>query len=115
MRPPRLDVPLELETPLSEADGAGGFRQSWRRVGRVWAEMRSGVGGERVSGVAVQSTVTWRIVVRAAVLGDPRRPRAGQRLGMAGGRWFLIRSVAEMDPAGRYLLCLASEEAAPWV
>jgi len=112
MRLPRLDVPLELELPLSEPDGAGGIRLSWQRAGRIWAEMRSGVGGERVSGVGVQSTVTWRIVVRAATPGDPRRPRAGQRLSMAGARRFLIQSVAELDPAGRYLLCLAREEAA---
>lgn len=91
----------------------GGFRVTWAPVGQVWAEMRSGAGGERFAEVGAQSVVTWRITVRAARAGDPRRPRPEQRMRMGSettGRVLLIQSVSESDPSGRYLVCVAKEE-----
>lgn len=113
MKAPRLTVPLVIETPLREADGMGGFRLVWHDVGRIWAEMRSGAGGERFAEVGAQSVVTWRISVRAAPAGDPRRPRPEQRLRMGEGadaRRFRIEAVAESGTGGRWLVCVAKEE-----
>ncbi|MFC3526816.1 head-tail adaptor protein [Paracoccus mangrovi] len=110
----RLTVPLVIETPIREADGMGGFRLVWRDIGRIWAEMRSGAGGERFAEVGAQSVVTWRIFVRAAPMGDPRRPRPEQRLRMGEdpqARRFRIEAVAEDDARGRWLVCVAKEEA----
>ena len=109
----RLTVPLVIETPIREADGMGGFRLVWRDIGRIWAEMRSGAGGERFAEVGARSVVSWRITVRAALAGDPRRPRPEQRLRMGEGpaaRRFRIEAVSEVDRQGRWLTCIAKEE-----
>jgi len=113
MRAPRTTVPLVVESPLRVPDGMGGFRLTWQEVGRVWAEMRSGAGRERGAELGAQSVVTWRIAMRAAPLGDARRPRPEQRLRLGEGetaRRFRIEAVAEADPGGRWLVCIAKEE-----
>ena len=115
MSVPRLTVPLVLESAVRVADGMGGFQLTWQPVGQLWAEMRSGAGGERFAEVGAQSVVNWRITVRAALAGDPRRPRPDQRLRMGTGpaeRRFRIEAVAESDREGRYLVCIAKEESA---
>jgi hypothetical protein len=48
-------------------------------------------------------------LVRHALVGHPERPLPQQRF-RDGGRVFHIRSVAEHDPEGRYLICIADEE-----
>ena len=114
MNAPRPTVPLVVESPLREPDGMGGFRLTWQEVGRIWAEMRSGAGAERLAEVGAQSVVTWRITVRAVPAGDPRRPRPEQRLRLGEGaqaRRFRIEAVAESDAGGRWLVCVAKEEA----
>ena len=50
-----------------------------------------------------------RITVRAAAVGDARRPKPGQRF-REGGRLFRILAVSERDTGGRYLACMAREE-----
>ncbi|MFO1139531.1 MAG: head-tail adaptor protein [Paracoccus sp. (in: a-proteobacteria)] len=110
---PRLTVPLIIESPVREPDGMGGFRLAWQDIGQIWAEMRSGAGGERLAEVGAQSVVNWRITVRAALAGDPRRPRPEQRLRMGEGpaaRRFRIEAVSEVDRQGRWLTCIAKEE-----
>lgn len=106
---PRLNVRLALETPDRQADGMGGHRVVWRRLGVLWAEMVAGTGRERSGEVGPESLVFWRITVRGAAMGDPQRPAAGQRLRL-GSRLFRIEAVAERDPAGRWLCCFAREE-----
>lgn len=107
--PPRLQVPLILETPVRTPDGMGGFVLDWQPVGKLWAEMRAGAGSEKFAEVGATSVVTWRITVRAAREDDPRRPRPDQRL-RSGGRLFRILAVAERDAQGRHLVCTAQEE-----
>lgn len=109
MTAPRLTVPLVLESPVRLPDGMGGHKLSWQALGQVWAEMRAGAGGERFAEVGAESVVTWRIIVRAARAGDPRRPRPEQRLVMDQRR-FRIEAVAEAQSSGRYLICFAKEE-----
>lgn len=109
MSAPQLNVALVLETPLRAPDGHGGFRLSWLAEGRLWAEMVAGTGSERIAEVGPKSQVSWRITIRAAPFGDPRRPRPEQRLRL-GDRVFQIQSVAEAGRDGRYLTCLAQEE-----
>ena len=113
MNAPRLTVPLVIESPVREADGMGGYRLVWQDTGRIWAEMRSGAGGERFAEVGARSVVSWRITVRAALADDPRRPRPEQRLRMGEdpqARRFRIEAVAEDDARGRWLVCVAKEE-----
>ncbi|MFC0340084.1 head-tail adaptor protein [Paracoccus niistensis] len=109
MSAPRATVPLVLERPERVADGMGGYRMEWRSLGILYAQMRAGSGAERQGEVGAESVVPWRITVRAARAGDPRRPGAGQRFRM-GGRVFRIEAVAEADGAGLWLDCRAREE-----
>lgn len=109
MSAPRLTIPLVLESPQRVADGMGGYRMEWRALGILYARMRAGSGTERQGEVGAESVVQWRITVRGARDCDPRRPRPGQRFRM-GERVFRIEAVAEADPAGLWLDCLAREE-----
>ena len=102
-------VRLALEAPERAEDGAGGFRVTWQRLGWLWGEMAAGSARERGAQFGPVSVVRWRIAVRAAAVGDPRRPVAGQRFWL-GERVFNIEAVAERDPAGRWLDCFATEE-----
>lgn len=107
--PPRLQVPLILESPVRTPDGMGGFGLDWQAIGTLWAEMKAGTGSEKFAEVGATSVVTWRITVRGAPPGDPRRPRPDQRL-RSGERLFRILAVAERDAQGRHLVCTAQEE-----
>lgn len=109
MGAPRLNLRLALEHPDREGDGIGGYRITWRRLGFLWAEVRAGSGRETQGEVGAQSVVTWRITLRGAPDGDPRRPRPGQRFRLER-RLFLIEAVAESDASGRWLTCFAREE-----
>ena len=109
MGTPRLNTPLVLEEAERASDGLGGHILIWRPVARVWAEMRNNRGREHAGEVGARSTTGWRVTVRAARPGDPRRPRPDQRFRMAE-RLFLISAVAEADISGRFLICTAIEE-----
>lgn len=104
-----LTVPLTLESPERVADNMGGYRMVWQPKGVLYAKMQARAGAERQGEVGAQSVVTWRITVRGAPEGDPRRPRPEQRLRM-GARVFRIDAVAEADAAGQWLDCFAREE-----
>ena len=109
MNLPRLNRRLTLESPARVADDAGGFVESWTALGVLLAEVAARTGRETVSSGAAVSLVPYRIVVRGAPVGHPERPRSDQRF-RDGGRVFHIRSVAENDPEGRHLICMADEE-----
>ncbi len=109
MREPVLNRQLVLETPQLSPDGAGGHVTSWQVLGSLWAEMRAGTGRERADGELPVAQQMWRITVPAAPYGAPSRPRPEQRF-REGVRIFRILSVAEADPEGRFLTCIAKEE-----
>lgn len=109
MAVPKLNVRLALEAPERQGDGLGGYQLVWRQLGWLWAEMKAGTGREQFAEVGPESVVAWRITVRGAAMGDPRRPAAGQRLKL-NHRLFRIEAVAECDAAGRWLTCFAREE-----
>lgn len=100
---------LVLQTPTKVDDGAGGFAVTWVTEGELWAEVIPGAGAE-TAGVEVSlAKVPYRITVRGAEVGSPRRPRQDQRL-VDGTRVFTILAVTERDADGRYLTCFAREE-----
>ena len=110
MNTPRLSRRLSLEAPTRTADGAGGFTQGWTALGTLWAEVAPAAPRLAAQPGATESRLPLRITVRGAPFGSPSRPEAGQRI-RDGTRIFPIASVAE-DFGGRFLLCLAHEEAA---
>jgi len=107
----RLTRALVLETPDRNPDGAGGYAETWRALGTVWAAVEPRTGRETGGQSAVLSRVPLRITVRAAPPGAPSRPRAGQRF-VEGARIFAILSVTEADAPGRFLRCEAEEAVA---
>jgi len=102
---------LTLEERVESADGAGGFTESWRVVGDLWANMDARSGRVRSGDAVSVSVVRYRIVVRSAPVGSDQRPRADQRF-RDEGQVYVIDAVAPHDPAGLYLECWAHAEVA---
>jgi head-tail adaptor len=111
MKRPHLNRRLMLERPERVADGAGGFNETWTAAGQLWAEVSARTGAERRVGGAARSQMRFKIVVRNAPMGADSRPSPDQRF-REGDRVFVIRAVAERDPARMYLTCFADEEVA---
>lgn len=111
MSAPRLNRQVVLQSREELPDGAGGYVQSWRILGAMWAEFRPRAGRERAGEAGPVSATSLQITVRGAPIGSSMRPRAGQRF-VEGDRIYRIDAVAESDPAARYLLCFAEEEVA---
>lgn len=111
MRTPRLDRCLVLEAPERVPDGAGGFTRGWVALGTLWAELSAGAPRLTDRPGAAEQRLPLRVMLRAAPLGAPSRPVAGQRF-REGARLYAIDAVGEADPEGRFLLCLAHEETA---
>ena len=109
MSAPRLNRQLVLEAPDVLSDGAGGYVKGWVPLGIIWADVRAGSGRETAQSGAPVSRVGYRVIVRAAPVGQAQRPAAQQRF-REGGRIFTIEAVAEYDPEGRYLTCVVQEE-----
>lgn len=109
MRMPELNRKLKLEAPYRTRDDAGGYTTNWSVLGELWASIRAGTGNEaELAGLSI-STVPFKITVRAAPIGAPSRPVAGQRL-RDGERVFRVLAVTETDAKARFLTCFAREE-----
>jgi len=106
---PRLNRHLVLEAKNRVPDGLGGYTEAWVALGELWAEITPKSGRERQDSGLTVSTVTYKIVVRAAPYGAPSRPVPEQRL-RDGARIFLIQAVTEYDHDARYITCFAEEE-----
>ncbi len=108
---PRLNRQLMLQEAVRTPDGAGGFSEVWSELGALWAQVSARTGNERAEAGVPVSTVSVRIVVRAAPVGAPSRPKPEQRF-RDGTRFYVIQAVSEADHDGRYLTCFAVEEVA---
>ncbi|WP_323764899.1 head-tail adaptor protein [Marinovum sp.] len=111
MSAPRMTRALVLEAPQDVPDGAGGFDRLWLPQGTLWAEVSARSGRFARGAAGPHSVSGYRIVVRAAPLGDPQRPVAGQRF-REGARVWRIEAVTERSAEARYLTCFAEEEVA---
>jgi len=109
MNTPNLNRALILESPTQVADGAGGFTMSWTNVGTLWGEVSAGAGRDPSATEFTLSSVPYRITVRGAPVGSPRRPAPEQRF-RDGTRVYHLIAVTERDPDGLYLTCFAREE-----
>ena len=111
MKAPRLSRRLVLEAPTRVPDGAGGFTCTWAALGTLWADLVPGTPRLSDRPGAAEQRLPLRVTLRGAASGAPSRPVPGQRF-REGARLYAIQSVAEADPDGRFLLCLAHEETA---
>ena len=94
----RMNRALVLEAPVDVPDGAGGRSRTWAALGTLWADVQAGAIREGV--------VALKVRVRAAAVGAPSRPVAGQRF-RVGDRVFPILGVTEEE---RVLTCHAEGE-----
>ena len=108
----RLLRRLVLETAERVADGSGGYAEDWVPLGVIWADVRPRGGREDFVAGRPRPRVRYRILVRAAPVDAPSRPRPQQRL-RDGARVFQILTVTESDPTGRYLEIVAEEGLLP--
>lgn len=94
---------MDLERPVSAADGAGGTAQSWEPAGSVWGSIRPRLGREVLAAGKYAGRVTHDITLRyrADLL-----PNMRLRL---GGRIFEIHAVLEHDEEKRWLICHCEE------
>jgi head-tail adaptor len=104
-----LNRPLVLEGAERVGDGAGGHLETWAARGTLWAEVRARTGRDRAGEGGAVSATGFRVTVRAAPLGAPSRPQAGQRF-RDGTRLLRIEAVAERDAGARFLTCFCEEE-----
>ncbi|WP_420858676.1 head-tail adaptor protein [Marivivens marinus] len=109
MKRPRLNRKLVLEAPVRVPDGAGGYSVTWTALGTLWADLDARTGREAAGIATPLSKAAYRIVLRAAPVGSPRRPLPEQRL-RDGTRVFQINAVTEWDADARFLVCHANEE-----
>jgi head-tail adaptor len=109
MSGPILNRSLALESPVQVADGAGGFALTWAPVGTLWGEIKPGSGRDPDGEEIILATVSYRITVRGAPVGSPRRPVPQQRF-RDGTRIYHILAVSERTTDGLYLTCFAREE-----
>ncbi|MGV6839069.1 MAG: head-tail adaptor protein [Planktomarina sp.] len=105
----RLNRALVLQNLDRSPDGAGGFTETWRTLGTLWANVKATGGREGETDHAQLSEVGYTITVRAAPHGAPSRPTPGQRL-VEGTRAFRILAVIEKDPSARFLELRGAEE-----
>lgn len=108
---PHLSRKLVLEENSRISDGAGGFTDNWVALGTLFAQITARTGRARETSLNDRSEVRMKITVRSAPVGTTMRPRAGQRF-VEQSRIYEIDAVSETDPAGLYLTCWATEEAA---
>ncbi len=109
MSAPNLNRTLLLEAPTQVPDGAGGFALTWTAVGSLWGEVTAGSGRDPAGVEITLATVPYRITVRGAPVGSPRRPLPEQRF-RDGTRVYHLVAVTERDPDALYLTCFAREE-----
>ena len=105
--PGRLRLRLTLEHATATPDGAGGSTLAWSTVATVSAEVTPIRADERAVGEGLSDLTLHRVVIRkrSDVFGGDRL-RLGERI-------FRIRSVADPDEDGRYLVLTCEEEGRP--
>lgn len=104
----RLSRSLVLEARQTGPDGLGGLVETWVKVGTLWASVTVRTASEDFLGAVARPRLRYRIMLRSAPEGSPRRPSSDQRL-RDGDRIYDILTVTEADPNGRYLEILAEE------
>lgn len=102
--PGQLTARLYLEAPDGEGDGQGGVLSGWRAVCALWAAI------EPLSQNAYEEASAEGMIVTHRIWTAYRRDvNAGMRL-RKGARLFAIRSVADPDETGRFIVCRCEED-----
>ncbi|WP_343313901.1 phage head closure protein [Brucella sp. BE17] len=102
--PGQLDRELALEELRPEADGLGGYVETWAEIAMLWGRIEPVSVTQRNFATRPQPEATHRILLRF---------RDGLTTAMRfrkGGRLFRLETILDPDETGRYLICTAVEE-----
>ncbi|CAN7643707.1 phage head closure protein [Rhizobium sp. LjRoot30] len=102
--PGQFSARLELEAPVTVADGQGGAEVSYQGVAAFWALIEPAGHVVREAAGAETATLTHRVWMRFRT-----GVAAGMRL-RKGARFFAVRAVIDPDETRRYLVCHCEEE-----
>ena len=101
-----LDHRLTIEQMAQTPDGAGGYALGWQTYLSVWGQIEPGGGREHLVAFALQSSVTYRVIIRRQIgVTTAMRVKAGARV-------FKILAVEDQGPRGRFLELLCEERVA---
>ncbi len=104
--PGQMTARLDLEVPVTVADGQGGGLVSWQVAASLWARIEPlSFVVEEPGASAERGTISHRIWLRYR-----SDVAAGQRL-RKGERVFVVRLVRDPDETQRYLVCQCEEDA----
>lgn len=109
MRVPQTDRRVALEGRVTTPDGAGGFSAGWLKRGELWAAFTPAQGSAGQEAGQPSAASRYRVIIRAAEVGSPRRPLAGERL-VEGPRRFDILTVGDSALGRGWLSLLVEEE-----
>lgn len=109
MKAPQTDRRMALEGRVTTPDGAGGFVAGWQKRGELWAAFAPAQMGTGQEAGQPSAAPRYRVTLRAAPVGSPRRPVAGERL-VEGARRFDILAVSESALGAGWLTLLVEEE-----
>ncbi len=95
---------VEIHRPRETPDGGGGCVVVWEKSAGYWAAIETASAGEEPVAAGLREVITHRITFRAGVAAP-----LGARI-VFQNRTFRIKARYEPNEAGRWLVCLCSEE-----
>lgn len=102
----RLRTELKLEELKTDADGIGGYTETWQEIALIWGEVRAVTSSSRFLAQRWHPETTHRITIRF-----DNAVKAGMRL-RKGNRIFQIDAIQDADETRRYQICFVREETA---
>ncbi|WP_374829990.1 phage head closure protein [Paenochrobactrum pullorum] len=100
----RLRTELKLEELKPQADGIGGYTESWQEIALIWGQIRAITSSSRFLAQRWHPETTHRITIRFDEM-----IKAGMRL-RRGSRIFQIDAIQDADETRRYQICFVREE-----
>ena len=99
----RLRHRLTLEAPTRMTDSAGGARQTWREIGKLWAALRDLSGGEKEYAEAESAAKKVEVIIRF------REDITPDMRFIYGARMFNISAILDQRGTKRFLTCICEE------
>ena len=94
---------VTIQNPTYEADGQGGFTETWEDAVTVWASMETVKSFERYQAMQMQVPISHKMIVRYTTeLSESSRIKFGTR-------YFSVKEVINKDNDNRYLFVKAIE------
>lgn len=100
----RLERLVQTRVP----DGAGGYSSTWQPRGGLWADVKAGAGGVRVTELGEEPRLRLKISMPWVPLGHSSRPEPGDRL-QDQTRLYEVEALHEANGSAHALTLFARE------